>query len=136
FNEITPEAIREAVQNPRDLDMQLVEAQETRRIVDRLYGYPVSEVLWKKIGREAKSAGRVQSVAVRLVVDRERERIAFRAASYWDITGEFAPGSFDAKLTSLDGVRIASGDSFDQRGGLKKDAVMLLDEARATTLAQ
>ena len=135
FNEITPEAIREAVNNPRDLDMQLVEAQETRRIVDRLYGYPVSEVLWKKIGREAKSAGRVQSVAVRLVVDRERERIAFRAASYWDITGVFSPGNFDAKLTSLDGRRIASGDSFDERGQLTKDTVTVLDEARATDLA-
>ena len=134
FNEITPEAIREAVQNPRDLNMELVEAQETRRIVDRLYGYPVSEVLWKKIGREAKSAGRVQSVAVRLVVDREKERIAFRAANYWDITGVFAPGDFDAKLTTLDGQRIASGDSFDDRGELKKD-VIILDEARATSLA-
>lgn len=135
FNEITPEAIREAVENPRDLNMELVEAQETRRIVDRLYGYPVSEVLWKKIGREAKSAGRVQSVAVRLVVDRERERITFRAANYWDITGSFSPGSFDAKLTSLDGQRIASGDSFDDRGALKKDTVTVLDEARATSLA-
>ena len=149
FNEITPEAIREAVANPRDLNMELVEAQETRRIVDRLYGYPVSEVLWKKIGREAKSAGRVQSVAVRLVVDRERERIAFRAANYWDITGTFGPGgakraerhegeaggSFDAKLTSLDGVRIASGDSFDDRGAIKKGNVTVLDEARATALA-
>ena len=140
FNEITPEAIREAVQNPRDLDMQLVEAQETRRIVDRLYGYPVSEVLWKKIGREAKSAGRVQSVAVRLVVDRERERIAFRAASYWDITGVFSPGSddassFDATLTSINSVRLATGDSFDQQGGLKKADVVVLDEARARALA-
>jgi len=135
FNEITPEAIREAVNNPRDLDMQLVEAQETRRIVDRLYGYPVSEVLWKKIGREAKSAGRVQSVAVRLVVDREKERIAFRSASYWDVTGVFVPGDFDAKLTSLDGRRIASGDSFDERGRLTKDTVAVLDEARATDLA-
>ena len=79
FNEITPEAIREAVNRPRELDMRLVEAQETRRVVDRLYGYPVSEVLWKKVGREAKSAGRVQSVAVRLVVDRERERNRFHA---------------------------------------------------------
>ena len=95
FNEITPEAIREAVANPRELDMRLVDAQETRRIVDRLYGYPVSEVLWKKIGREARSAGRVQSVAVRLVVDRERERIAFRAAGYWDIQGVFDPDRFD-----------------------------------------
>ena len=99
---ITPEAIREAVANPRDLDMQLVDAQETRRIVDRLYGYPVSEVLWKKIGREARSAGRVQSVAVRLVVDRERERIAFRSAGYWDIEGVFEPEAFDDTRRSLD----------------------------------
>jgi DNA topoisomerase-1 len=138
FNEITPEAIREAVANPRDLDMQLVEAQETRRIVDRLYGYPVSEVLWKKIGREAKSAGRVQSVAVRLVVDRERERIAFTAASYWDLTGQFVAdaGSFDARLTSVDGVRVVTGNDFDQSGQLRKDSVVLLDEARATGLAE
>ena len=135
FNEITPEAIREAVAHPRDLDMQLVEAQETRRIVDRLYGYPVSEVLWKKIGREAKSAGRVQSVAVRLVVDRERERIAFRSASYWDIEGVFAPGGFDAKLSSVDGVKVATGGDFDQKGILKKETITLLDEARATSLA-
>ncbi len=138
FNEITPEAIREAVANPRDLDMQLVEAQETRRILDRLYGYPVSEVLWKKIGREAKSAGRVQSVAVRLVVDRERERIAFVTASYWDLTGQFVAdaGSFDARLTGVDGVRVATGNDFDQSGQLRKDAVVLLDEARATSLAE
>ena len=135
FNEITPEAIREAVENPRDLDMKLVEAQETRRIVDRLYGYPVSEVLWKKIGRDAKSAGRVQSVAVRLVVDREKERMAFRSASYWDLSAVFGPGSFDASLTSIDGVRVASSDSFDDRGALKKDTVVVLDEARAAALA-
>lgn len=141
FNEITPEAIREAVAHPRDLDMHLVEAQETRRIVDRLYGFPVSQVLWMKIGQGAKSAGRVQSVAVRLVVDRERERMAFRAADYWDITGVFATtgaaasGSFDAKLSAVDGVRVATGNDFDQRGALKKETVVLLDEARARALA-
>ena len=135
FNEITPEAIREAVAHPRDLDMQLVQAQETRRIVDRLYGYPVSEVLWKKIGREAKSAGRVQSVAVRLVVDRERERIAFRAAGYWDLVGTFTPDGFDAKLSSVDGVRVAGGGDFTQQGALKKDTVVLLDETTARELA-
>ncbi len=135
FNEITPEAIREAVAHPRDLDMQLVQAQETRRIVDRLYGYPVSEVLWKKIGREAKSAGRVQSVAVRLVVDRERERIAFRAAGYWDVVGTFTPDGFDAKLSSVDGVRVASGGDFTQQGVLKKDTVVVLDEVTARELA-
>ncbi|MDD2859065.1 MAG: type I DNA topoisomerase, partial [Candidatus Nanopelagicales bacterium] len=135
FNEITPEAIREAVAHPRDLDMQLVDAQETRRIVDRLYGYPVSEVLWKKIGREAKSAGRVQSVAVRLVVDRERERIAFNSAGYWDIDAIFAPDDFKARLTTVDGVRVAIGKDFDQSGQLKaQDKVTLLDEVRARAL--
>jgi DNA topoisomerase-1 len=135
FNEITPEAIREAVAHPRDIDMNLVEAQETRRIVDRLYGYPVSEVLWKKIGREAKSAGRVQSVAVRLVVDRERERIAFRSASYWDILGTFNPDRFDAKLTAVDGTRVVTGSDFDQQGVLKKESVVLLAETAARELA-
>ena len=136
FNEITPEAIREAVAHPRDLDLQLVEAQETRRIVDRLYGYPVSEVLWKKIGREAKSAGRVQSIAVRIVVDREKERMAFRAAGYWDLVGVFAPGAFDARLTSLDGARVASAtQDFDSQGRPKKADLLVLDEARAQGLA-
>ena len=134
FNEITPDAIRDAVANPRDLDMALVEAQETRRIVDRLYGYPVSEVLWKKIGRDAKSAGRVQSIAVRLVVDRERERIAFRSAGYWDIEGTFIPGDFDAKLTSVDGVRVAAGRDFDELGALKAKDLILLDEKAAQEL--
>lgn len=134
FNEITKDAILEAVNNPRDVDMNLVEAQETRRIVDRLYGYPVSEVLWKKIGREAKSAGRVQSVAVRLVVDRERERIAFNPASYWDIKGVFAPGAFGAKLSSLDGRRIASGSDFGDDATLTKPDVVLLNESDARGL--
>jgi DNA topoisomerase-1 len=134
FNEITKEAIQEAVNNPRDIDMNLVEAQETRRIVDRLYGYPVSEVLWKKIGREAKSAGRVQSVAVRLVVDRERERIAFNPADYWDIKGVFTPGSFGAKLASLDGKRIATGADFGEDGNLSRQDVERLNEASAKAL--
>ncbi len=136
FNEITPDAIREAVANPRDLDMKLVDAQETRRIVDRLYGYPVSEVLWKKIGREARSAGRVQSVAVRLVVDRERERIAFTSASYWDIEGVFAPDDFSAKLTAVDGMRVAVGRDFDEKGRLSGSDVSRLDEAMVTALAE
>ena len=135
FNEITPEAIREAVAHPRDLDMQLVDAQETRRIVDRLYGYPVSEVLWKKIGREARSAGRVQSVAVRLVVDRERDRIAFTSASYWDIDGVFAPGEFAARLTGVNGVRVATGRDFSEQGELQGSEVVRLDESAASTLA-
>ena len=134
FNEITPEAIREAVQNPRELDMRLVDAQETRRVVDRLYGYPVSEVLWKKIGREAKSAGRVQSVAVRLVVDKERERIAFTAAQYWGIDAEFLPGPFPGRLTSIDGAKVATGSDFDESGRLSREGAVQLDEQAANAL--
>jgi len=135
FHEITESAIAEALTQTRDLDMQLVDAQETRRIVDRLYGYPVSEVLWRKIGREARSAGRVQSVALRLVVDKERERIAFRSASYWDLAATFDPQSFAARLVSVDGQRIATGKDFDDRGQLKTGDVAVLDEANVTTLA-
>jgi DNA topoisomerase-1 len=135
FNEITEEAIQEAVANPRDVDMRLVDAQETRRLVDRLYGYPVSEVLWKKIGREAKSAGRVQSVAVRLVVDRERERIAFNSASYWDVIGTFNPEGFEAKLISLDGVKIATSSDFGADGLVKSDSLVILDQGRAEQIA-
>ncbi|MFL6080109.1 MAG: toprim domain-containing protein, partial [Ornithinibacter sp.] len=91
FHEITPQAIEAAVESPRDIDMDLVEAQEARRILDRLYGYEVSPVLWKKV-MSGLSAGRVQSVATRLVVDRERERMAFRMASYWDLEGTFDAG--------------------------------------------
>ncbi len=91
FHEITKDAIQDAVANPRELNQQLVDAQETRRILDRLYGYEVSPVLWKKV-MPRLSAGRVQSVATRLVVERERERIAFRSAEYWDLTGTFATG--------------------------------------------
>lgn len=135
FNEITPEAIKAAVASPRDLDLQLVDAQETRRIVDRLYGYPVSEVLWKKIGRDAKSAGRVQSIAVRLVVDRERERMGFRAAGYWGINGLFGPEPFEADLSAVDGQRVAEGRDFTDVGALKGNDVILLDEQRAHLLA-
>ena len=135
FNEITRDAIRAAAANTRDLDMRLVDAQETRRIVDRLYGYQVSEVLWKKIGSSARSAGRVQSVAVRLVVERERERIAFRSASYADVRGDFEPGGFGATLATVDGVRIASGKDFDDRGVLTAAQVLHLDEAAAGQLA-
>src|SRR5689334_219401 len=123
FHEITPHAIAEAVANPRDLDEDLVDAQETRRILDRLYGYEVSPVLWKKV-MPRLSAGRVQSVATRLIVDRERERIAFRAASYWDIdatldAGEGAePPLFPARLTHVGDQRVAQGRDFDSRGQL------------------
>src|SRR6478672_3411682 len=117
FHEITPQAITAAVENPRDIDMDLVEAQEARRILDRLYGYEVSPVLWKKV-MSGLSAGRVQSVAIRLVVDRERERIAFRAASYWDLEATMEAGEdrtprrFPARLTALDGRRLAQGRDF------------------------
>jgi len=139
FHEITEPAILAAAANPRELDMDLVEAQEARRILDRLYGYEVSPVLWKKV-MSGLSAGRVQSVATRLVVDRERERMAFRAASYWDLEGTFDAGSkqdqrmFPAKLHSIDGSRIARGSDFDNTGALKAKDVVHLDRQRAEAL--
>ncbi len=155
FHEITRHAIQAAVENPRDIDMDLVEAQEARRILDRLYGYEVSPVLWKKV-MSGLSAGRVQSVATRLVVDRERERMAFRTASYWDLEGTFDAGQkhedrvFPAKLHSVDGARVARGSDFDNRGQLKgatsgsgsaagnggaSGGVVHLDRSRAEALA-
>src|SRR5205823_12363622 len=115
FHEITPEAIARAVANPRALDTALVDAQETRRILDRLYGYEVSPVLWKKVLPKL-SAGRVQSVATRIVVERERERMAFHSAEYWDLSAQLSvqgpvaegPRSFPATLIALDGDRIAT----------------------------
>ncbi|WP_210480397.1 type I DNA topoisomerase [Naasia sp. SYSU D00948] len=137
FHEITKDAIAKAKDNTREIDTALVDAQETRRILDRLYGYEVSPVLWRKVG-PGLSAGRVQSAATRLVVDRERERLAFVAASYWDLTARFAPvGSeddFEARLVRLDGQRVASGRDFDDRGQLKPGA-RVLDEGAATALA-
>ena len=138
FHEITKEAIQAALSHTRDIDENLVQAQETRRVVDRLYGYEVSPVLWRKINR-GLSAGRVQSPAMRLVVERERERMAFISASYFDVkavldsqvTGE---PNFEAKLLSLDGKRIATGESFNDLGVLKSD-VRVLTEAEATSLA-
>ncbi|WP_285700251.1 type I DNA topoisomerase [Actinomadura sp. NBRC 104412] len=142
FNEITADAIRAAAANPRDLDMELVNAQETRRILDRLYGYEVSPVLWKKV-MPGLSAGRVQSVATRLVVERERERIAFVPAHYWDIQGEFETGkdvegeppTFKAGLISVDGRRVAQGRDFASDGTLRTRDVLHLDEDAATALA-
>ncbi len=141
FHEITPEAIARALNNPRDLDTQLVDAQESRRILDRLVGYEVSPLLWRKIA-PGLSAGRVQSVATRLVVDRERERMAFVAASYWDVTGRFAKlaEEFSAKLVALDGARIATGRDFTDRGQLKPksvdDGVRALNETGARAVQQ
>ena len=127
FNEITKEAIQKAANNTRDIDQNLVDAQEARRLVDRLYGYQVSPILWKKVGR-GLSAGRVQSVAVRLVVEKERERIAFKTADYWDIDAVFDPGHFEARLFSVDAKRIAQGGDFDDKGNLVKQDVILLTE--------
>ncbi|GIU92145.1 MAG: DNA topoisomerase 1 [Acidimicrobiia bacterium] len=138
FHEITPEAIREAFEHPREIDERLVDAQEARRILDRLYGYEVSPVLWKKVA-SGLSAGRVQSVAVRMVVERERERMAFRPASYWDIEGLFRPTddqtTFPATLVAVDGVRVAKGRDFTPTGELANPDVVVLTEADATGLA-
>ncbi|MFF1507338.1 type I DNA topoisomerase [Streptomyces sp. NPDC058326] len=143
FHEITKDAIREAVANPRELNQRMVDAQETRRILDRLYGYEVSPVLWKKV-MPRLSAGRVQSVATRLVVERERERIAFRSAEYWDLTGTFGtgrsgdasdPSQLVARLAAVDGKRVAQGRDFGADGRLKSEAVLHLDEANARALA-
>ena len=136
FHEITREAIQRAVQETRDIDQRLVDAQETRRILDRLYGYEVSPVLWRKV-RQGLSAGRVQSVATRLVVERERERMAFRAASYWDVEGDFdaAATPVPARLASVDGNRVAQGRDFSQDGRLRTRGVIVLDEAAARSLA-
>ena len=141
FHEITPEAIQAAVENTRELDTDLVDAQETRRILDRLYGYEVSPVLWKKVMPKL-SAGRVQSVATRLVVDRERERMAFTAADYADISAildagaDAAPRTFAAKLSTFDSRRIASGRDFDSSGALTGSAVMQLTLEQAEALAE
>ncbi|MFI5763647.1 MULTISPECIES: type I DNA topoisomerase [unclassified Streptomyces] len=142
FHEITKDAIRDAVANPRELNQRMVDAQETRRILDRLYGYEVSPVLWKKVMPKL-SAGRVQSVATRMVVEKERERIAFRSAEYWDLTGTFAtgrtgdasdPSTLVARLNTVDGKRVAQGRDFGSTGQLKSE-VLHLDEANARALA-
>ena len=133
FHEITREAIERALEETREVDDNLVDAQESRRILDRLYGYEVSPVLWKKIMR-GLSAGRVQSVATRLVVERERERMAFRAAEWWDLVATFDPDSFEARLVSVDGQRVAQGRDFGPDGKLRGDA-RPLDEQEARGLA-
>ena len=149
FGEITKEGIARGLENIRELDTALVDAQETRRILDRLFGYELSPVLWRKVSR-GLSAGRVQSVATRLVVERERERMAFVAARYWGVEGTFTVNegavssgavgsSFTARLSTVDGVRVATGRDFDDAGQLKASAgkkVAHLDEAAAGSLAQ
>jgi DNA topoisomerase-1 len=148
FHEITEPAIRAAAEHPRDLDIDLVDAQETRRILDRLYGYEVSPVLWKKVAPKL-SAGRVQSVATRIIVQRERDRMAFRSAAYWDVVAELdasvsdpkaQPPTFTARLTNVDGLRVATGRDFDSLGAVRKGngvskEVIVLDESRANELA-
>ena len=138
FHEITKEAIHAAIESPREIDRKMVDAQEARRILDRLYGYEVSPVLWKKIMPKL-SAGRVQSVATRIVVERERERMAFQAAGYWDISGNFAGvegegREFAASLATIDRVRVASGRDFGDDGRVSRSDVTVLDEAGASGL--
>jgi len=141
FHEVTESAIRAAAADTRELDSDLVDAQETRRILDRLYGYEVSPVLWKKVMPKL-SAGRVQSVATRIIVQRERDRMAFRAASYWDIAAtldagaQATPRTFGGRLVSVDGARVATGRDFDSLGAVKTEAVTVLDEAHAERLAE
>jgi DNA topoisomerase-1 len=137
FHEITKEAIQKAAKETRDLDYRLVDAQETRRVLDRLYGYRLSPVLWKKVMPRI-SAGRVQSVATRLIVERERERMAFISSSWWDLSAQCEPG-FSARLLSLNGKRVAATNDFDSNGGIKEKSVeniLLLDEASARQLVQ
>ena len=140
FHEITKKAIEESLSNAREIDQNLVRAQETRRIIDRLYGYSVSPLLWKKMVPRL-SAGRVQSVAMRLLVQRERERARFRSADYWDLKALFEAASdktlpFEGLLTHVDGKRVASGRDFDETTGKlnAKDSIILLDEAAAQSL--
>jgi DNA topoisomerase I len=137
FHEITKEAIQKAAKETRDLDYRLVDAQETRRVLDRLYGYRLSPVLWKKVMPRI-SAGRVQSVATRLIVERERERMAFISSAWWDLAAVCAPG-FNARLLSLEGKRVAATNDFDSNGGIKEKSlenILLLDEADARELVQ
>ena len=137
FNEITKDAILKAVNETRDIDQRLVDAQETRRVLDRLYGYRLSPVLWKKVMPRI-SAGRVQSVATRLIVERERERMAFIASTWWDLTATTDEG-FNARLISVDGKRVATTNDFDSNGALKEKSasqILLLGESEATSLSK
>ena len=137
FHEITKEAIQKAADETRDLDYRLVDAQESRRVLDRLYGYRISPVLWKKVMPRI-SAGRVQSVATRLIVERERERMAFISSRWWDLNAECDAG-FKARLLTLDGKRVATTNDFDDHGGIKEKSlenILLLDEVSANSLVQ
>ncbi|MGQ0481579.1 MAG: type I DNA topoisomerase [Pseudonocardia sp.] len=147
FHEITEQAILAAAASPRELDQDLVDAQETRRILDRLYGYEVSPVLWKKVMPKL-SAGRVQSVATRIIVQRERERMAFVSAGYWDIAAKLdagisdpaaSPRTFGARLTAVDGTKVATGRDFGpdgQQRGSAGSRALVLDEASAVRLSE
>src|SRR5215218_2083668 len=137
FHEITEEAVKAALAEAHDVDENLVRAQESRRILDRLYGYTLSPVLWKKV-QTGLSAGRVQSVAVRVIVEREEERIAFRAASYWDLEAKLRGGAmeFPATLSKVGGQRVATGKDFDSKGVLESNTVRLLGEKDAQTLRE
>lgn len=142
FHEITKAAIEKAMAQPREVDMNLVEAQETRRILDRLYGYEISPILWRKVAPKL-SAGRVQSAALRLIVNREKDRMAFHSAAYWDIAGSFTTTDgtqFEAKIVSVDGKRIAIGKDFDGTTGQlldkAQDTVTILNQTTATDLAK
>ena len=141
FHEITKSAIQDALKHTRQVDEHMVDAQETRRILDRLYGYELSPVLWRKVG-PGLSAGRVQSVATRLIVERERERMTFVRAPYWDVTVDATKdgSSFEARLVQLDAARIVGSKDFDSTGALttaaRKDGAVLVDEAKATRIAR
>ena len=136
FNEITKDAILKAVSNAREVDLKLVRAQEARRILDRLYGYEVSPLLWRKIA-QGMSAGRVQSVSVKLLVEREKERMAFVSATWWDVDMKLAKQgeAFDATLVSIGGRKLARGSEFTEKGELKAKDALVLDETAATKLA-
>lgn len=135
FHEITKSAIKQAIDNPRTIDTRLVEAQEARRILDRLYGYELSPVLWRKV-ETGLSAGRVQSVATRIIVDRERQRMRFVRAAYWDLEATLtADSAFTAQLTAVDKRRVATSKDFDESGKIERPNVLLLDEAAVKRLA-
>ena len=137
FHEITEEAVKAALAEAHDVDENLVRAQESRRILDRLYGYTLSPVLWKKV-QTGLSAGRVQSVAVRVIVEREEERLAFRTASYWDLEAKLRGGAseFAATLAKVGGQRVATGKDFDSKGKLESNTVRLLGEKDAQSLRE